>query len=65
MATIAVPRSAGYERPVILDWLTTVDHKKLGILYLYTTMFFFAVGGVLALLVRTQLAVADNDFVSN
>ena len=43
------------------SWLTTVDHKKLGILYLYFTMFFFAVGGVLALLVRTQLAVADND----
>jgi cytochrome c oxidase subunit 1 len=65
MATIAVPKSAGYERPAILDWLTTVDHKKLGILYFYFTMFFFAVGGVLALLVRTQLAVADNAFVNN
>ena len=65
MATIAVPKSAGYERPAILDWLTTVDHKKLGILYFYFTMFFFAVGGVLALLVRTQLAVADNTFVNN
>ena len=65
MATIAVPKPVGYERPAILDWLTTVDHKKLGILYLYTTMFFFAVGGVLALLVRTQLAVADNNFVSH
>ena len=65
MASIAVPNSAGYTRPAILDWLTTVDHKKLGILYFYFTMFFFAVGGVLALLVRTQLAVADNAFVSN
>jgi cytochrome c oxidase subunit I len=65
MATIAAPKPIGYERPAVLDWLTTVDHKKLGILYLYTTMFFFAVGGVLALLVRTQLAVADNNFVSN
>ncbi len=65
MATVAVPRPAGYTRPAIVDWLTTVDHKKLGILYFYFTMFFFAVGGVLALLVRTQLAVADNTFVSN
>jgi cytochrome c oxidase subunit 1 len=65
MASIAIPRHVAYERPAILDWLTTVDHKKLGILYLYVTMFFFAVGGVLALLVRTQLAVADNNFVSN
>ena len=65
MATIAVPRPGEYRRPVVLEWLTTVDHKKLGILYLYFTMFFFAVGGILALLVRTQLAVADNDFVDN
>lgn len=65
MATIAVPKSAGLERPAILDWLTTVDHKKLGILYFYTAMFFFSVGGILALLVRTQLAVADNGFLGN
>src|SRR5487761_2540987 len=65
MATIAIPKHTGYTRPALLDWLTTVDHKKLGVLYLYSSMFFFAVGGVLALLVRTQLAVADNNFLSN
>ena len=65
MTSIAVPRPGRYERPAILDWLTTVDHKKLGIMYLYTTMFFFAGGGIRALLVRTQLAVADNSFVGN
>jgi len=65
MSSIAVPRPATYERPWILDWLTTVDHKKLGIMYFYVTLFFFAVGGILALLVRTQLAVADNSFVGN
>ena len=64
MATVAIPRT-GYERPAILDWLMTVDHKKLGILYLYTSIFFFFVGGILALLVRTQLAVADSSFMSN
>ncbi len=65
MATVAAPGVTAYRRPAILDWLTTVDHKKLGILYLFFTLFFFAVGGILALLVRTQLAVADNTFVSN
>jgi cytochrome c oxidase subunit 1 len=65
MTSIAVPQTREYGRPAILDWLTTVDHKKLGIMYLYTTMFFFALGGILALLVRTQLAVADNSFVGN
>jgi cytochrome c oxidase subunit 1 len=65
MATVVLPRPKGYERPAILEWLTTVDHKRLGILYLYVTMFFFAVGGILALLVRTQLAVADNTFVDH
>ncbi|HEY5477142.1 MAG TPA: cbb3-type cytochrome c oxidase subunit I [Tepidiformaceae bacterium] len=57
--------SAARQRRPVLEWLSTVDHKKLGLLYLYTTMFFFGVGGILALLVRTQLAVADNHFVSN
>ncbi len=65
MASIAVPKQGGYSRPLILEWITTVDHKKLGILYLYTSLFFFGVGGILALLVRTQLAVADNNFVDN
>jgi cytochrome c oxidase subunit 1 len=65
LSSIAIPQSRGYGRPAIIDWLTTVDHKKLGILYFYTSLFFFGAGGVLALLVRTQLAVADNSFVSN
>ena len=65
MASIAVPKPGGYDRPAILDWLTTVDHKKLGILYFYTALFFFAVGGVLALLVRTQLAVGDSTFIGH
>ena len=51
MATTTLePRAAGYRRSWVLDWLTTVDHKKLGIMYMYVTMFFFAVGGILALL---------------
>ncbi|MCC7360228.1 MAG: cytochrome c oxidase subunit I [Anaerolineales bacterium] len=40
----------------ILDWVTTVDHKKIGIMYLVLNFFFFIIGGIEALLVRTQLA---------
>jgi cytochrome c oxidase subunit I len=48
----------------ILSWLTTVDHKKIGIMYLYTTFFFFVVGGIMALLVRIQLAEPQNKFLT-
>jgi len=48
----------------ILGWLTTVDHKKIGIMYLYTTFFFFIVGGIMALLVRIQLAEPQNKFLT-
>src|SRR5690242_17159118 len=39
----------------VLGWLTTVDHKRIGLLYFFTSLFFFAAGGVEALLIRTQL----------
>ena len=46
-----------------LDWVRTTDHKKIGILYLFTTAFFFLVGGVEALLMRIQLGSPDNTFL--
>ncbi|MFM2131902.1 MAG: cytochrome c oxidase subunit I [Opitutales bacterium] len=46
------------------DWLTTVDHKKIGVLYGAFAMFFFLVGGVEALGIRTQLSRPDNDFIT-
>lgn len=39
----------------LMDWLTTVDHKKIGIMYLLAGGFFFLVGGFEALLIRIQL----------
>lgn len=48
----------------MLQWLSTVDHKKIGIMYLYTALFFFIIGGIEALLIRTQLAYANNTFLS-
>ncbi len=39
----------------LLSWLTTVDHKKLGVMYLWSILFMFFLGGVFALLVRLEL----------
>ena len=46
------------------SWLTTVDHKRIGLMYLVTALTFFAIGGIEALLLRVQLSSANNTFVS-
>jgi cytochrome c oxidase subunit 1 len=43
-------------RATLLTWLTTTDHKRIGVLYLTAAMSFFLVGGVMALLIRAELA---------
>ena len=48
----------------IWSWITTVDHKRIGIMYFITTMFFLGVGGIEALLIRIQLFRPENDFIS-
>lgn len=50
----AVKRYSG-----LMDWLTTVDHKKIGILYLIAGGFFFLIAGLEAILIRIQLAYPD------
>jgi cytochrome c oxidase subunit 1 len=45
------------------EWVVTVDHKRLGIMYIATALFFFAVAGVLAALMRIQLAFPDGKFL--
>ncbi|MEX0791056.1 MAG: cytochrome ubiquinol oxidase subunit I, partial [Actinomycetota bacterium] len=47
----------------IWSWITTVDHKRVGILYGYTSFAFFILGGLEALLIRTQLARPENQVV--
>ena len=44
-------------RSTLLEWLTTTDHKKIGVMYIITAFTFFMFGGVLALGIRTELAV--------
>ena len=48
----------------VLDWLTTTDHKKIGIMYLVNSFTFFAFAGALAILMRTQLMAPDNTVLS-
>ncbi|MBN9494030.1 cytochrome c oxidase subunit I [bacterium] len=65
MATIAQPAGQTYHRPAVLEWLTTVDHKKIGIMYLYTTFTMFFVAGCFALVFRTQLATANSSLITH
>ncbi len=46
------------------DWLSTVDHKKIGIMYGVAAMFFFVIGGAEALLIRIQLATPNGTLLS-
>ncbi|HMB18461.1 MAG TPA: cytochrome c oxidase subunit I [Gaiellaceae bacterium] len=48
----------------VASWVTTVDHKRIGILYILTSLIFFLAGGILALLIRTQLIATDVDIFS-
>ena len=48
---------------VLHDWVTTVDHKKLGVLYIGCGLLFFVVGGLEAVLMRAQLAMPANDLL--
>jgi cytochrome c oxidase subunit I len=47
-----------------VEWVLTTDHKKIGIMYLVLTFVFFIMGGVEALMMRSQLAVPNNTLIS-
>jgi len=50
--------------PWLTEWLTSTDHKKIGTLYFVQGLFFLGIGGILAMMIRIQLAVPGNDFIS-
>jgi cytochrome c oxidase subunit I+III len=72
MASVATPGARRIERleriweerPGLVGWLTTVDHKRIGILYFFASLAFFAAGGVEALLIRTQLLGPNGDVLT-
>jgi cytochrome c oxidase subunit 1 len=56
VSAAALPRVTAPERHDILSWITTTDHKRIGVLYMGTTLVFMTVAGMLAMAIRTQLA---------
>ena len=70
MATTSYPAES-FGKPEVLavpsklhEWVVTVDHKRLGIMYIATSLFFFAVAGILAALMRMQLAFPNGKFLT-
>ncbi|HYU57867.1 MAG TPA: cytochrome c oxidase subunit I [Actinomycetota bacterium] len=61
---LPVPRRRFLRRPIaptgVWSWITTVDHKRIGLLYGFTAFAFFIIGGLEALAIRTQLARPEN-----
>ena len=65
MAARAEPAArADWRRHGFAAWIATTDHKRIGVLYLWTSLVFLAAGGVLALLLRSQLATPNEDFLT-
>jgi cytochrome c oxidase subunit 1 len=65
--TIALNAVGEGTRPIgerLHDWVVTVDHKKLGILYILYALFFLVVAGIEAIIMRIQLIVPHNHFIS-
>ena len=48
----------------VARWLVTVDHKRIGIMYIATSLFFFVLGGILAVLMRAQLATPNETLLT-
>ncbi|MDQ4029078.1 MAG: cytochrome c oxidase subunit I [Actinomycetota bacterium] len=65
MATLAERlESVWRERPGLATWLTTVDHKRIGVKYIYTSFVFFLLGGIQSLIMRAQLTDAGLNLVN-
>ena len=57
-------RQGGSPLNLVYEWLTTVDHKKIGLMYIGYALIFLLIAGVEAMLMRIQLAIPNNRFVS-
>lgn len=62
--TQTMPKLQQLSQSGLLSWIMTVDHKRIGIMYLLTSFLFFLVGGIEALLIRIQLMRPENKFLS-
>jgi len=63
-AEALTPYRPDWRRGRVASWVTTVDHKRIGVLYILTSLVFFVAGGIMALLMRAQLAAPNEHFVT-
>jgi cytochrome c oxidase subunit 1 len=63
VAVRAEPLVVPWYRGRVASWVTTTDHKRIGILYIVTSLGFFVIGGILALLMRAQLATPNEHVI--
>ena len=64
IATRPYPTRTAVKGSFLLRMFRTTDHKQIGILYLVTSIAFFLVGGLMAMLIRGELAVPGLQFLS-
>ena len=64
VTTTAAVHAAPKAESGLWSWITTVDHKRIGVLYGVTAFSFFLIGGLEAVFIRLQLARPENHFVS-
>ncbi len=62
---LTAPRQRTYSEQGIWSWVMTVDHKRIGIMYIVSAIAFFAMGGAEAFIIRLQLMRPDNHLVSS
>src|ERR1700737_2175489 len=62
--TLHPPAPCGTYLDVVHSWIVTVDHKKIGMMYIGYALIFMIVAGIEAMVIRIQLAVPENRFVS-
>lgn len=61
---LALVLKKDFGKPELMHWLTTCNHKDIGLLYLWATILFSAIGLALSLLIRLQLVVPNNEFLT-
>ncbi len=64
MAVRAEPVVPSWKDGAVVQWLTTVDHKRIGLLYIWSSFAFFVAGGIMALIMRLQLASANAEIAT-
>ena len=57
-------RAPTWKQGAVTQWLVTLDHKRIGILYIVSAFFFFFAGGIMAVLMRLQLGQAEQEIIT-